>query len=553
VIVSILRVLPLTQTVDYVPYDAFPAQTHEGALDKLTMIDQQLQEQIDRALKLPVESIVTDIEITNVVNDALVEFDTTTKPGTLVLTSGPTATQVAQDADDAQAAAAAASSSAASAAASAQAAAAAASNISSSKYEEVVATAPKSVFVLPFQISTLEENVAIFVNGVCQPTSAYVLTNSTTVTLSEALPVGTTFMLASVNPQALPDLGDYVKKVATPAPVVGDALVFSGGGLWTPSAPRHKNFFINGGMAVAQRGAVAASGAEKYGGCDRMTTFVAGWTTGSIAQFPSVGDPVSGWAHGIDTLSFANGYAAFGQKIEANDSIHFDGKTITFNCRVFQSCGENFPATVVFYKPQTSKDNWTGAPPQIVSKAFTLPLQVWTDMTLTHTVAANDAINGWMVKIFIGDGATTVSNKAVFTGAWQLEIGSVATPFEFRPFAEELALCQRYYEKSYNLDVSPGAASNAGSEVIYQTGLPVVIYGMGKNVVFKTRKRAQPTITIHNPVTGQAGVVYDAIATQGVPGTVDIEGATAFQLTCSTFAASTNVYLRWQWVASAEL
>lgn len=47
----IQREVDLTQTVDYVENDPFSAETHEGALDKLTMEAQQLQEQIDRCIK----------------------------------------------------------------------------------------------------------------------------------------------------------------------------------------------------------------------------------------------------------------------------------------------------------------------------------------------------------------------------------------------------------------------------------------------------------------------------------------------------------------------
>lgn len=46
--VIIKRSIPLTQEVLYVENDTFPAKTHEEALDKLTLITQQLQEQIDR-------------------------------------------------------------------------------------------------------------------------------------------------------------------------------------------------------------------------------------------------------------------------------------------------------------------------------------------------------------------------------------------------------------------------------------------------------------------------------------------------------------------------
>ena len=51
---TILRNVPLTQDADYVAGDAFPAETHERALDKLTMITQQLAEQAGRSIKAPI-------------------------------------------------------------------------------------------------------------------------------------------------------------------------------------------------------------------------------------------------------------------------------------------------------------------------------------------------------------------------------------------------------------------------------------------------------------------------------------------------------------------
>ena len=44
----------------------------------------------------------------------------------------------------------------------------------------------------------------------------------------------------------------------------------------------------------------------------------------------------------------------------------------------------------------------------------------------------------------------------------QLEEGTAASPFEFRQYGTELALCQRYYEKSYEQSVVPGSASTSG-------------------------------------------------------------------------------------------
>ncbi|WP_419785984.1 phage tail fiber protein [Pseudodesulfovibrio sp.] len=53
----------LVQEVDYVENDAFPANAHEAALDKLTMICQSLAERLDRTISFRVSSAVSGIEL----------------------------------------------------------------------------------------------------------------------------------------------------------------------------------------------------------------------------------------------------------------------------------------------------------------------------------------------------------------------------------------------------------------------------------------------------------------------------------------------------------
>lgn len=48
----IKRVVPLTQSTDWVENDNFPAQVIEDAVDRVVCITQQLQEQVDRTLKV---------------------------------------------------------------------------------------------------------------------------------------------------------------------------------------------------------------------------------------------------------------------------------------------------------------------------------------------------------------------------------------------------------------------------------------------------------------------------------------------------------------------
>ena len=56
--VVLLRTTARTQLTDYVPNDPFPAATHEDALDKLTFIAQELEEELGRTLKVSQTNVI---------------------------------------------------------------------------------------------------------------------------------------------------------------------------------------------------------------------------------------------------------------------------------------------------------------------------------------------------------------------------------------------------------------------------------------------------------------------------------------------------------------
>lgn len=67
--ITLTRSVPFLQLTDYQPYDAFPAESHERALDLLTMMNQQLKDASDRSMQYPVGGNRWDAknnEITNV-------------------------------------------------------------------------------------------------------------------------------------------------------------------------------------------------------------------------------------------------------------------------------------------------------------------------------------------------------------------------------------------------------------------------------------------------------------------------------------------------------
>lgn len=96
---------------------------------------------------------------------------------------------------------------------------------------------------------------------------------------------------------------------------------------------------------------------------------------------------------------------------------------------------------------------------------FVAPADAW--------VAADDRSPAGTVSL-----VDNYNDNAYITGV-QLEAGSVATPFERRPYGTELVLCQRYAEAGIASNVDP-----CTDRVLW--GVPVF---------FRTDKRATPTIT----------------------------------------------------------
>lgn len=76
--VILRRGLDITQSTDYVANDPFPAESHEEALDRLTLISQELQESLDRSIKVSRTNSITSSEFTIGASDRankLLSFD----------------------------------------------------------------------------------------------------------------------------------------------------------------------------------------------------------------------------------------------------------------------------------------------------------------------------------------------------------------------------------------------------------------------------------------------------------------------------------------------
>jgi len=145
------RNAPLTQTVDYQPNDPFPANTHEQALDKLTMITQQMQEQLDRSVKTAISDTITpDQLLTSIATSAANASASATA-------AAGSATSASTSATNASTSATTASTQATAAAGSATAAATSASSASSAATSAIAAAI--GVSVQAYDAATAKTNV----------------------------------------------------------------------------------------------------------------------------------------------------------------------------------------------------------------------------------------------------------------------------------------------------------------------------------------------------------------------------------------------------------
>jgi hypothetical protein len=133
----------------------------------------------------------------------------------------------------------------------------------------------------------------------------------------------------------------------------------------------------------------------------------------------------------------------------------------------------------------------------------------------------------------------------------QVEKGVVATDFEIRPIEQEIALCQRYYEKSYNLTVDPGTISQAGEVRFIQGGTSSQF--LGGPFQFQVRKRATPSMIIYSPGTGATGNAYNRSTLADIAASPHPSGEYGSGYNAANVAVANNQNINAHFTADAEL
>lgn len=138
-----------------------------------------------------------------------------------------------------------------------------------------------------------------------------------------------------------------------------------------------------------------------------------------------------------------------------------------------------------------------------------------------------------------------VSNQ-FYLALVQLEIGNLATSFEYKSIADELSACERFFEKSYNMDVVPGTVTAAGSCMEgANRNSGAITFGAS----FKTTKRSTPAVTVYSDNSGGSGVAY--CGTSGdIAATAARIGTRGFGQV--TVTAPTTVSVSYHWTADSR-
>lgn len=128
-------------------------------------------------------------------------------------------------------------------------------------------------------------------------------------------------------------------------------------------------------------------------------------------------------------------------------------------------------------------------------------------------------------------------------------------PIEFSragdSYEEELALCQRYYEKTYDLDAPPGTSTQVGNMIL--TISSAGVFANSFSQYYSVKKRLVATVTIFS-TDGTSGNMFSVEESTNKTVVVDQPGSHGFTLTYPGSGSPTaNTRARGHWTADAEL
>ena len=261
-----------------------------------------------------------------------------------------------------------------------------------------------------------------------------------------------------------------------------------------------KNIIINGDMKVYQRAqsVTGFTAAYQYYTADRMRFSSSGGTVGTWNQEVQTDQNIGDYSNvnvlktTLATAGEAGYHRGVNYRVEPTDIKHMVGKTCTLSFyakadatttqdRIIYAISSGSAASTIDLGNITLTTSWTR-----YTASFTMPnCTDYLDIPLRV------------------DGDIETSSYITLL---QLELGSQATPFEFKNYGEELAMCQRYYQ----LNTPNAGRSNTTTSVRFQ-------------VTGTTEMRTTPSLSL---VDGTDKAEDYAIANRNITAVGSISGGT---------------------------
>jgi len=194
-----------------------------------------------------------------------------------------------------------------------------------------------------------------------------------------------------------------------------------------------RNRIINGAFGIWQRGTSFTSGGSSTYTADR---FFGNASSGTISRSTDV---PSGFTYSFSNAASSTAYPGVSQRIESVNIADCASQAITVSFYVKQTSGTASALNINLGYPN-AVDNYSSSTTIVETNVVAAMSATWTRYSYTYTLPAN-VTNGLSVTLFIPSGSITAT--FLITGI-QVEKGSTATSFDYRPYGTELALCQRY-------------------------------------------------------------------------------------------------------------
>jgi hypothetical protein len=315
------------------------------------------------------------------------------------------------------------------------------------------------------------------------------------------------------------------------------SITFSDGSAQTSATRPFLNRLINGGMTIDQRNAGAS--VTPTGGSYTIDRWVSGASQASkytVQQNAGSVTPPVGFTNYLGvTSSSAYSIASGDYFFQEQDIEGFNvadlgwgtanAKTVTLSFWVRSSLTGTFggalsnngqsrsypfsytisAANTFEYKTITVAGDTTGT--WLTNNGVGMRVYFGLGVGSTYSGTAGS----WSGNLYVSaTGATSVvgtSGATFYITGVQLEVGSTATSFDYRPYGTELVLCQRYFYKMnglVNQDMLVGAAADQTTWIRYSFALPVIMR--------TTPSLVSTAASTYTNLTGSGGQAGSAIA-----------------------------------------